>query len=44
MTKALSFCCVSTVFLSKTAPFRVILLPQGQCDPWSDKQQADGSP
>eukprot|EP01051_Picozoa_sp_SAG22_P010823 SAG22_NODE_995_length_6117_cov_3.445995_3_plen_328_part_00 len=26
--KALSFCCASTVFLSKTVPFRVVPLPQ----------------
>eukprot|EP01051_Picozoa_sp_SAG22_P008381 SAG22_NODE_635_length_8370_cov_33.081127_10_plen_184_part_00 len=29
-SKARSFCCASTVFLSKTVPFRAVLLPQAK--------------
>eukprot|EP01051_Picozoa_sp_SAG22_P029493 SAG22_NODE_10958_length_507_cov_1.634804_2_plen_86_part_01 len=29
-SKALSFCCASTVFLSKTVPFRVVPLAQAE--------------
>eukprot|EP01051_Picozoa_sp_SAG22_P010887 SAG22_NODE_1008_length_6054_cov_11.023678_9_plen_116_part_00 len=41
-SKALSVCCASTVFLSKTVPFRAVLLSQARAE-FEAAQRAAGS-